>query len=127
MNACLHHGPTSCDAAHHCFSRLTRRYSVKPVPPQRTIVTLLISICLDIRADVIFVRAQNSGEQVGPLAELDAWTERAKRLNSIDAQLTGPGITQVGQVLKAADSAYYPAFNRCGPQSQLRGAVLHLL
>lgn len=90
-------------------------------------LSLLISICLDIRADVIFVHAQNSGEQVGPLAELDAWTERAKRLNSIDAQLTGPGITQVGQVLKAADSAYYPAFNRCGPQSQLRGAVLHLL
>ena len=55
---------------------------------------------------------QNSGEQVGPVAELDAWQERARRLNSIDAQLTGPGITQVGNVLQAASSAYYPAFQR---------------
>ena len=55
---------------------------------------------------------QEAGEETGPLAEVEAWQERAKRLNGIHAQLGSPDIVRVGKVLEAAQSTYFSAFTR---------------
>ena len=69
--------------------------------------------CTDMRLTSAMLCCQDAGEETGPLAELEAWKERAKRLNGIDAQLGSPDILRVGQVLQAAHSTYFSAFTRC--------------
>ena len=63
---------------------------------------------------------QEAGEETGPLAEVEAWQERAKRLNGIHAQLGSPDIVRVGKVLEAAQSTYFSAFTRYTVQGQHR-------
>ncbi len=55
---------------------------------------------------------QVPGVYLGPLTELDFWTERAANLNSIHDQLSGDRVQKVVKVLELAKSTYHPAFER---------------
>ena len=65
--------------------------------------------------------ALKSGENPGPLAELEFWEDKAANLNAIHEQLSGSKIRKVVKVLEVTKSSYYPAFHRlCGEVAHAR-------
>jgi dynein heavy chain len=67
---------------------------------------------------------QGQGVYLGPLAELDFWSERAGNLNAIHEQLSNERIQKVAKILELANSAYHQVFQRLFQVCVAESAVL---
>ena len=55
---------------------------------------------------------QETGVRLGPLQELQFWSERAQDLSSVSAQLSNAKTANLIKLLEVSQSTYYPGFVR---------------